>query len=295
MMFLFTIPDDKSGIEGIMNTEFLTIYKRDMRRYFRFKHQFFSSLLQPVLWLAFFGMAMAGNFDRILGGSDLIPGVFHVSYLTFMCAGIISATVLFTNIYGGFFLLFDKNWGLLREVMASPMPRRNLIMGIALSSITKSWIQGVIILAFGMVLGVTFFTGQEAISIIISFMGFLAFIGFFSIIFLCISMTLALKIDSIEGFQGVTTLLTMPLFFLSNSLYPMEGLPLIVRQIAFLNPLTHLTTGLRYFIIGKHFEAIGLVFSYTPVDILFSLGYLIACAAVLFVIALKTVERAVVT
>lgn len=278
-----------------MNTGFCTIYKRDMRRYLRFKHQFLSSLLQPVLWLAFFGMAMAGNFDRILGGSDPIPGVVQVSYLTFMCAGIIGATVLFTNIYGGFFLLFDKNWGLLREIMASPMPRRNLALGLILSGVTKSWIQGVIILLFGMVLGVTFFTGQSILSILFSLGGFLVFIALFSSAFLCISMTLALKIDSPEGFQGVATLLTMPLFFLSNSLYPMEGLPPVVQQIALLNPLTHLTTGLRYFTIGDHFGAIGLEFTYLPVDIMISFAYLALFAGVMFIITLHSIEKAVVT
>lgn len=254
----------------------------------------FSSLLQPVLWLGFFGMAMAGNFDRILGGSVPVPGVLQVNYLTFMCAGIIGANVLFTNIFGGFFLHFDKNWGIMREIMASPMPRRNIVLGIALSAVTKSWIQGVIILLFGMVLGVSFFSGQNTLSVIISVIGFLLFISAFAVIFLCISLILAVKMDSFEGFQGVSSMLTMPLFFLSNSLYPMEGLPLVVRQIAMLNPLTHLTTGLRYFTIGEHYGAIGLVFAYTPLDILVSFGYLVLCAVIMFIIACREVEHAVV-
>jgi len=69
-----------------MKFGFTAIYKRDMRRFFRFKHQFLSSLLQPVFWLAFLGMAMAGTFDRILGDGNGVPGVLQVSYLTFMCA-----------------------------------------------------------------------------------------------------------------------------------------------------------------------------------------------------------------
>ena len=295
-MYSSIIPEENSGIEGsIMNSGFITIYKRDMRRFFRFKHQLLSSLLQPVLWLGFFGMAMAGNFDRLLGGSTPVPDVLQVNYLTFMCAGIISATVLFTNIFGGFFLLFDKNWGILREIMASPMPRRNIVLGIALSGVTKSWIQSIIILIFGMALGITLFVGKSAGSVIISIIGSLLFIAVFSVIFLCISLTLAVKMDSPEGFQGVSTLLTMPLFFLSNSLYPMEGLPPVVHQIALFNPLTHLTTGIRYFTIGDHFGAIGLVFTYTPLDILISFGYLTIIAVVMFIITWKTVEHAVVT
>jgi ABC-2 type transport system permease protein len=296
MMFLSIIPGDISGIKvNLMNTGFFTIYKRDMRRFLRFKHQLLSSLLQPVLWLGFFGMAMAGNFDRILGGTTRFPGVPEVNYLTFMCAGIISATVLFTNIYGGFFLLFDKNWGILREIMASPMPRRNIILGIALSAVTKSWVQAVIILLFGMVLGVSLFSGQDAGSFILSAVGVLLFIAVFSVIFLCISLTLAVKMDSPEGFQGVSTLLTMPLFFLSNSLYPMDDLPEVVRYIALLNPLTHLTTALRYFTIGDSFGAIGVLFTYNPGEILFSFGYLLCLAIIFFVIAWRAVEHAIVT
>jgi ABC-2 type transport system permease protein len=271
------------------------IYKRDIRRFIRFKHQLFSSLLQPVLWLGFFGMAMAGTFDRILGQGTEYPGIPNVSYLTFMCAGIIGATILFTNIFGGFFLLFDKNWGILREIMASPLPRRDIIIGIASAAITKSWIQSFLILIFGLLLGVSFFSGYGLTSVIISICGLLAFIAAFSVIFLCLSLTLALKMDSPEGFQGVSTLLTMPLFFLSNSLYPMEGLPPVMQLIALINPLTHLTTGIRFCTIGDHFSAIGMEFVYKPGEILISLGYLVILAVIMFLIAWMTIERAEIT
>lgn len=266
-----------------------------MRRFLRFKHQLLSSLLQPVLWLAFFGMAMAGNFDRILGSTEYIPGVPEVSYLTFMCAGIIGATILFTNIFGGFFLLFDKNWGILREIMASPLSRRDLIAGIASAGVTKSWIQSLIILVFGLILGVEFFVGMSPERIFFSFLGFLAFVAAFSVAFLCISLTIALRIDSPEGFQGISTLLTMPLFFLSNSLYPLEGLPQIMQVIALLNPLTHLITGIRYCTIGTHFSAIGEEIFYSTGEVLVSFCYLAIFALVMFIIAWRTLEKAEIT
>ena len=279
-----------------MKFGFLNIYKRDMTRFFRFKHQLFSSLLQPALWLAFFGMAMAGNFDRILGGNgEAVAGVMNVDYLTFMCAGVISATILFTNIYGGFILLFDKNWGIFREILASPMSRKDLIIGIAMSGITKSWIQAIIVIVFGLILGVSFFTGKGALEIVISLAGILVFIALFAIAFISISSFIAMKMDSPEGFQGVSTLLTMPLFFVSNALYPATGLPVVLQQIAEINPLTHLTAGIRYFAIGENFSAIGMQFVYTPADILISLLYLALFAGVMFVIAWRTVEKVVVT
>ena len=268
-----------------------------MTRFFRFKHQLFSSLLQPALWLAFFGMAMAGNFDRILGGTGAAApsGIMSVDYLTFMCAGVLAATILFTNIYGGFILLFDKNWGIMREIIASPMPRRDLITGIAMSGITKSWIQSLIVIVFGLILGVSFFSGKGISGIIVSLAGIFLFIGLFAIAFICISAFIALKMDSPEGFQGISTLLTMPLFFVSNALYPSTGLPPLLQQIAMINPLTHLTAGIRYFAIGDRFSAIGMEFAYTTGDVLASLLYLALFAGVMFLLACRAVDKAVIT
>jgi len=279
-----------------MGFGFLNVYKRDMTRFLRFRHQLFSSLLQPALWLAFFGLAMAGNFDRILGGTGTAPaGVMTVDYLTFMCAGVLAATILFTNIYGGFILLFDKNWGIMREIIASPMPRKDLIIGIAMSGITKSWIQALIVIVFGLLLGVNFFSGKGILEIAVSFVGIFVFIGLFAMAFICISAFIALKMDSPEGFQGISTLLTMPLFFVSNALYPATGLPVVLQQVAMINPLTHLTAGIRYFAIGDHFSAIGLEFVYSPVEMLLSLLYLAFFAGIMFALAWRTVEKAVIT
>ncbi|MDD4127142.1 MAG: ABC transporter permease, partial [Methanomicrobium sp.] len=237
----------------------------------------------------------AGTFDRVLSNSEPLLGTTSIGYLTFMCAGIIAVTILFTNIFGGFILLFDKNWGLLREILASPMPRKDLISGIILSGITKSWIQSSIITIFGLILGVSFFEGYSPLQILISIAGIFAFISLFAASFLSLSATIALRMDSPEGFQGITTLLTMPLFFVSNALYPVDNFPAILQDIAYLNPLTHLINGIRYFAIGDEFTAIGLYFIYTPGEILLSFGYLLVFAVIMFAIAWKTVEKIVVT
>ena len=277
-----------------MKAGFLTVYRRDMTRFFRFRTQFISSLLQPILWLAFFGVAMASSFDRLSAGVTA-AGAAQIGYLTFMGAGIIAMTALFTSLYGGFILLFDKNWGLMREVLASPMPRRDIIIGISLSGMTKSWIQTIVIILFGMLLGVEFFTGQSFLGALVSVAGILLFTGIFSIGFLCLSATIALSMASPEGFQGITTLLTMPLFFTSNALYPTDALPEILQDAAIFNPLTHLITGIRYFAIGNDFTAIGIHFSLGPADVLLSLGALLLFTALTFTIAWKKVRNAVIT
>ena len=247
-------------------TGYIAVFKRDLRRYVRFKDQLFTSMLHPILWLSLFGLGMAGNFERILDSGTAPAGMIPYQYLTFMCPGMIAATILFSNLYGGFSLLFDKNWGILREIMASPMPRRDLIIGISLSSITKSFIQTGIIIIFGAVLGVTFFTGAYLPGLIISLAGMALFVAVFSAAVLCVSLYVAFRTTSPEGYQGVTTILSMPVFFASNSLYPTAGLPPLLQEVALINPLTHLTNGLRYFSLGDHFSALGLEFSFTGTE-----------------------------
>lgn len=271
------------------------VFKRDMTRYFRFKDQLFTSMLHPVLWLALFGFAMAANFERILQASLPPAGLVAVNYLTFMCPGMIAATILFTNLYGGFSVLFDKNWGILREILASPMPRRDLIIGICLSAVTKSLIQTVIIIILGMILGISAFSGQSPIGILISMVGIMLFIAAFSAAVLCVSIYVAFATTSPEGYQGITTILSMPLFFASNALYPVDGLPPVIQQVALLNPLTHLTNGLRFFIIGDEFTALGLVFSFSSGEILLSFLYLTGLALVTFWMTLRKINQAVIT
>ena len=93
---------------------------------------------------------MSSNLSRLSTGLDLPAGAASVSYLTFMGAGVIALTTLFTSLFGGITLLFDKNWGLMRELLASPMPRNHIILGIGLSGVTKSFIQVMVIMGFVM-------------------------------------------------------------------------------------------------------------------------------------------------
>ena len=105
-----------------MAYEFATIYWRDMLRFFRFRIALVASLIQPALWMALYGAAMSSNFSRLGSGGVVPEGAVAVSYLTFMGAGVIALTTLFTSLFGGITLLFDKNWGLMRELLAAPCP-----------------------------------------------------------------------------------------------------------------------------------------------------------------------------
>jgi ABC-2 type transport system permease protein len=278
-----------------MSYGFTTIYWRDMIRFVRFKTLLVSSLLQPALWLAFFGIAMSSSFDALVAGIPAIPGVPQVGYLTFMGAGIIAMTTLFTSLFGGIVILFDKNWGLMREILASPMNRNHIIFGIGLSGVTKSFIQAIVIMVFGILIGAAFFAGFSALQVIIGIIGILAFVGMFALGFLFLSAAIAISMESPEGLQGVTTLLTMPIFFASNALYPIDSFPEVLKIIAVFNPMTMLVTGIRYFTIGPEFMAMGKYYHYTPSVVILSYLGLVIFTVLMFTLALWRFKKAVVT
>jgi ABC-2 type transport system permease protein len=278
-----------------MSYGFTTIYWRDMIRFVRFKTLLVSSLLQPALWLAFFGIAMSSSFDALVAGIPAVPGVPQVGYLTFMAAGIIAMTTLFTSLFGGIVILFDKNWGLMREILASPMNRNHIIFGIGLSGVTKSFIQAIVIMVFGILIGAAFFAGFSAIQVIIGIIGILAFVGMFALGFLFLSAAIAISMESPEGLQGVTTLLTMPIFFASNALYPIDSFPEVLKIIAVFNPMTMLVTGIRYFTIGPEFIAMGKYYHYTPSVVILSYFGLVIFTVLMFTLALWRFKKAVVT
>lgn len=268
-----------------MHKGFLTIYWRDMLRFVRFRTLLFTSLVQPALWLAFFGVAMSNNFERLTATMPVIPGVRVVGYLTFIGAGVIAMTTLFTSLFGGTVLLFDKNWGLMRETLSSPLPRIHIIIGIGLSAMTKSFIQATVIMVFGLLLGVQFFEGYTATQLLVSLFGIMLFIGTFSLGFLFLSAAIAITMESPEGMQAVITLLTMPFFFTSNALYPANSFPPVLQALSTVNPLTHLVSGIRYFAIGSEFSSIGLRYTYTQGEVIVSFLALLAFAGIMFLIA----------
>ncbi len=276
-------------------TEFLTVYWRDMLRFFRFRALLFSSLVQPALWLALYGAAMSSNFARFTSSIPVPAGEMSVSYLTFLGAGVIALTTLFTSLFGGVSLLFDKNWGLMREVFASPTPRTHIIMGIGLSGVTKSILQVLVIMVFGLLIGVEFFHGYSPMQTILSVIGILAFVGIFSLGFLFFSSAISMSMDTPEGLQAVITLLSLPLFFASNALYPVEVFPGFVRMLSMLNPLTYMITGVRYFAIGGDFYAQGIHYVYSPGQIVLAFILLVIFAILMFMVAWRVFRKAVVT
>ncbi|HIJ08803.1 TPA: ABC transporter permease [Candidatus Bathyarchaeota archaeon] len=275
-----------------MRTEFLTIFWRDMLKFFRIRSMLFTSLVQPAIWLALYGLSMSSNFALLMPGDPAPPGVVSVDYLTFMAAGVVSLTILFTCLYSGITLQFDKEFGLMKEMVASPLPRSHIIWGLSLSGVAKSLIQATVIFTFGYILGVRFFPGFAFGNILLSISGILLFVVLLALGLLFLSSMIALRLESHEGLQGVITLLSLPLFFASNALYPINALPTVIRMASYVNPLSHFINGFRYFSLGSNFYAFGVHYTYSGYEVLISLAFLVGFDVVTYLLALRTIKKA---
>ena len=266
-----------------------------MLKFFRLKAMLFASLIQPVLWLTIFGLAMSDYFTSNMPAMITPLGATTVNYITFMAPGILAMTILFTCLYSGIFLQLDKQFGMLKQILASPMKRPQLLVGLTLSGTTKSLLQAIIIIAFGFLLGVELFIGQTIPHAIINILGILLLVVLLSIGLMFLSLTISLKIESHEGVQAVITLLTLPLFFASNALYPLASLPLALRAIAYINPITYFINGARYFGIGTDFYSFGTHYTFTTNDLLISIAALIIFDIIMYLLAARTFKNARVT
>ena len=278
-----------------MGNEFLAIYWRDMVKFFRSRAMLFASLIQPALWLILYGLSMSSNFDMIVQNIPNLSGVISINYMTFIAAGIISMTILFTCLYGGISIQLDKQFGLMKEMIASPMPRSSILSGITLSGITKSLIQTVIIIVLGVILGVQFFNGFTVVQTIISILGIFGFTVLFAMGLMFLSSLISIKIESHEGVQAVITMLTLPLFFASNALYPISSMPLVIQAISYINPLSYFITGIRYFSLGSDFFALGTQYMIGINDLLLSFAFLIGFNIVMYLLAVRAFKKVKVT
>jgi ABC-2 type transport system permease protein len=264
-----------------MSFEFRAIYWREMVKYFRYKSMLITSMVQPVMWLAFFGLAMSDSFEKLTSLVPSEPGVPVVAYISYMGAGIIAMDVLFSSLFGGTTLMFDKKFSLLRETLASPVPRTHIILGIGLSAVTKALFQTFIIIGFGKLVGMEFFKGYTLIETLISMVGIMLLVAIFTLGFLFLSGSIAITVENPEGMQSILTLVSMPIFFVSNALYPIDGFPTFLKVLSMFNPLTLLAGGIRYFALGTNFSVMGNHYIYTTVDIVVAFLGLIFFALVM--------------
>src|SRR3990172_3056588 len=214
---------------------FYTLWLREVKRYFRDRTRVVSSFVQPLLWLVIFGAGFGMRFA--------IPGG---NYMQYLFPGIIGQTLLFTSMFMGISVIWDRDFGFLKEILVAPISRFSLFLGKMIGDSTDAVIQGVIVFALGMLLGIS--VDPLAFLISLPIMLLITF-GLVSI-----GLTIASFMGSLESFGAIQTFINLPIFFLSGALFPLKGpginLPNWLTTAAAWNPLTYGVDALRSLILG---------------------------------------------
>ena len=182
--------------------------------------------------------------------------------MEFLAPGIIAMSVMFTAVFSGIEIIWDKQFGFLKETLVAPVSRFNIMFGRTLGGATVAFIQGIVVLVITGFVG--FHPVTSGIPLALVFMFLLAFF------FTAFDTAIASKLDDMQGFPLIINFIVMPLFFLSGALFPITGLPTIFSYIVKLNPLSYAVDGIRGALIGMH------VFSFTT-DGLVLVGITLLC------------------
>lgn len=209
----------------------IVLTELEVRKLLHDPSDLFVRAAQPVLWLVIFGQV----FARIRAiPSNGLP------YLDFMAAGILAQSVLFVAIFsGGMSIIWERDLGTIHKFLASPTPRAAMVLGKALSAGVRGFCQVIVIYLLSILIGVHLNLNPLA------FLGVLLVVFLGAACFCTFSLIIGCLVKSRERFTGIGQLLTMPLFFASNAIYPIALMPLWLRLIAHLNPLTYMVDALR--------------------------------------------------
>jgi len=215
------------------------LWIRQIKRYFRSKSRIIGALGQPLLFMVAFGFGFGPIFQKAGQGN----------YLDFLAPGIIAQSILFTAIFSGIELIWDRQFGFLKETLVAPVPRLHIMIGRTLGGATIAAMQGVIVLCLALLLG--FRPSLASIPAAILIMALTA------ILFTALGTAIASLLQDPHGFQLIMNFLVMPMFFLSGAIFPLSSAPDILVKISSLNPLTYCVDGLRAALTGSgHFGII---------------------------------------
>src|SRR5689334_25363064 len=189
------------------------------------------------MYLGVLGFGLGPVFQRAGEGS----------YLQFMAPGVIGMTVLFTAMFSGIAMLWDRQFGFLKETLVAPVPRVQVMLGRTLGGATVAVIQGAIIFVVTLIVG---FRPSSFLAVPVAFL----LILLIAVVFSALATAIGSSIKEMQGFQMVMNFLVMPLFFLSGAIYPLEGLPKVLAAFTRVDPLTYGVDGMRGVLIGRtHF------------------------------------------
>jgi ABC-2 type transport system permease protein len=216
----------RTGVRRAFTGTYIVWY-RDLKRFWRDTPRRIGAFVQPLIYLFLLGTGLQAAF-KVFGNSN-------VKYVKFMFPGILGMTVLFTSVFSSISILWDREFGFLKEVLVSPVPRTSVAVGKIFGGATQAMIQGMILLAlmfFPFMYGFNLDTLGKAIVLIP--LTLLLAIGMTAI-----GVAIAARMKSMEGFPVLMNLFLLPLFFLSGAMFPLQGLPAWMTFLTRINPLSY--------------------------------------------------------
>ncbi len=237
---------------------------RELAKWYKVPVILIISLIQPIVWLAFFGKSM--NFAAMFTSGLNIPGLNipkqvideiasevlkanfgTTDYFSFLAVGMLSFITLFTSLQSGMSIVWDRRLGgVLSKLLTTPVPRGNIIMAKVLNSMIRSLVQSTIVLIIAILLGMRLNPSLNPLDIL----GAYAALALMSMGFASLFVTLALRSTSWESQMAIMNLLNMPLMFASNSFYPVKSMPWWLKPVAIVNPLTYVNDINRQLLLG---------------------------------------------
>jgi ABC-2 type transport system permease protein len=213
------------------------LWLRSVKRYVRSKPRIIAALGQPLLFLIALGFGFGPIFRKAGQGN----------YIQFLAPGVIAMTILFTAIFSGIELIWDRQFGFLKETLVAPVPRILVMIGRTLGGATIAMIQGLIVVVICFAVG---FRVNDYSKLPIAF----AVMILIAIMFTALGTAIASILSDFQGFQLIMNFLVMPIFFLSGALFPLTNLPKVLDVIASIDPLSYGVDGLRMALVGiAHF------------------------------------------
>lgn len=210
------------------------LWLREMKRYTRSRMQIVASLGQPLLYLLVLGFGLGPVFQRAGGGS----------YLQFVAPGVIGMTVLFSSIFSGLGLLWDRQFGFLKETLVAPVPRLQIMIGRTLGGATVAVLQGLLVTVVCVIAGFR----PVHLSTVPLALGFMLLIA---TVFAGLGVAVGSSLQDMQGFQLIMNFMVMPIFFLSGALFPLDGLPKVLAVATMVDPLSYGIDGMRSVLLGK--------------------------------------------
>src|SRR6202790_4186740 len=223
------------------------VAEADIRKLVHDPVELLTRMVQPLLWLLIFGQVFNRTRAIPTGG---------ISYLDFMAPGILAQSVLFGAIFYGISLIWERDLGIVQKFLVSPAPRSTLVLGRAISSTVRSLCQMVFVYMLSYLLHIQLRFGVLALA------GVVLAVMLGSAIFSTFSLIVACLVKSRERFMGIGQVLTMPLFFASNAIYPLTLMPSWLRVVARVNPLTYQVDALRSLMVVGGGNSFGLGMDY---------------------------------